>query len=328
MPAMSALSLCLASTVDVYALDKVSHALEHADEGASAQLLRRTYQRMLDAGPTRFVSKPSSAAVLANVAAQSPNFSAVLDDLAKYVELALFGSGTLNFMPVLLAGDPGVGKTHFAKMLAQALDIPYHFLSMGTVTAGWTLSGAASGWSGARHGKIAQALIEDKFANPLFLLDELDKTGGDSRYDPYGALLQLMERETASHFTDEFLDLQLNTSAILWVATCNDLSRIPDYILSRMAVYEVPAPTRDQAAVIAGNIYAALKAENGWAFAPDLDGAVLELLSEVPPREMKRRLLDAMGAARVARRDYLTPQDVRAAHAKPKPRPIGFVPHA
>jgi len=321
---MTAFSLCLGSTVDVYALDKVDHALKHADEGASAQMLRRTYQRMLDAGPTRFLSKPSSAEVLKGVAEQSPNFAAVLEDLAKYVELALFGSGSLNFMPVLLAGDPGVGKTHFAKELSKALTIPYHFVSMGTVTAGWTLSGAAPGWSGARHGKIAQALIEDQFANPLFLLDELDKTGGDHRYDPFGALLQLMERETASHFTDEFLDLPLNTSSILWVATCNDLSRIPDYILSRMAVYEVPAPTRDQAVVIARNIYHGLKAENGWPFSDVLDDAVLEQMAEVPPREMKKRLLDAMGAARVAKRDYLVAADVRPRDSKSKHRSIGF----
>lgn len=321
---MSALTLSLASTVDVYAIDQVAHALEHADPGNSAYLLRRTYERMISAGPQRFVSKPSSSSTLDALAEQSPNFSDVVDDLAKYIELALFGSGTLNFMPILLAGDPGVGKTHFAKSLARTLDVPYQFISMGTVTAGWTLSGAAPGWNGARHGKIAQSLIENEFANPLFLLDELDKTGGDTRYDPFGALLQLMERETAEHFTDEFLDVQLNTSAFLWVATCNDLSRIPDYILSRMAVYEVPAPTPAEAIVIARNIYTALLKQNKWLFAPELTDTVLELLATVPPRDMTKRLFDAMGAARVAKRDYLTAADVRSVNTRPKSRSIGF----
>lgn len=322
---MSAFSLSLGSTVDVYNLDQVTKALSNADEGASSQLLRRTYERMLAAGPQRFVSKPTSTRMLQEVAAQSPNFSPVLDDLAKYIELALFGTSSLNFMPILLAGDPGVGKTHFAKTLSKGLGVPYQFVSMGTVTAGWTLSGAAPGWSGARHGKIAQSLIENEFANPLFLLDELDKTGGDSRYDPFGALLQLMERETASHFTDEFLDVQLNTSSILWVATCNDLSRIPDYILSRMAVYEVPGPTPEQSAVIAQNIYSALLLENNWSFSPKLEPSVLEMLSEIPPREMKKRLLDAMGAACVAKRNVLNSSDMAIKNTKNTARTIGFV---
>lgn len=316
--------LSIASTVDIYNVDEVSMALQNA-EGPQNEGLRRIYQKMLDKGPSRFLSKPASADGLFEVEQRCPNFSGVLHDLAAYLELSLQTKKGLSILPVVLAGDPGVGKTHFAKTLAQALNLPYQFVSMGTLSAGWILSGSSPSWSGARHGKVAETLIESDYANPVYLIDELDKTGGDSRYDPYGALLQLLEKDTAQHFKDEFLDLSIDASAILWVATANRLELIPDYILSRCAVYEVPAPTPDQARVIADNIYAALRALHQWPFEEALSEGALFALERIPPREMKKKILDAMASAVHHRRERIEAGDIRSSHVKTT-RPIGFVP--
>ncbi len=315
-------SLSLGSTVELYDTDQVAKALDKAT-GQNEEGLRRVYRKMLDAGPSRFVSKPSNSGALEQVREVCPNFSGVLDDLSNYIELSLVGKGGLNILPILLAGDPGVGKTHFAKTLAKALSLPYQFVSMGTLTAGWVLSGSAPTWSGARHGKVAEALIDNEFANPVYLVDELDKTGGDNRYDPFGALLQLLEKETALHFKDEYLDIPMNASCILWVGTANNVDLIPDYIQSRMAVYEVPVPTSEQSRTIAANIYASLLKDNDWPFEPTLRESAQEVLVQVPPREMKKKLLDGMAHAVRSRRHWLEPYDIRSSKSRGA-RTMGF----
>jgi ATP-dependent Lon protease len=316
----------LGGTMKVYQARQVERAMEDCSDTPNASHLRKVYGKMLERGEDRFVAKPARADALNPVREQCPNFSEIVDDLARFVALAACGRALPNMMPVLLAGDPGVGKTYFSKCLASAMQVPFHFLSMGTTTAGWVLSGSSPTWSGARHGKIAEALIDDQFANSVFLLDELDKCGGDTRYDPYGALLQLMEPETSRHFNDEYLGVDLDASAVFWVATANDLSVIPDHILSRMQVYEVRSPNPEEGAVIAANIYSAMLREHDLPFEPQLQDEVLELLAQIPPREMRKVLLDALGAAQMAGARRLAREHIRGRSQRSK-TPIGFTPH-
>src|ERR1700736_2662934 len=122
---------------------------------------------------------------------------------------------------------------------------------MSSLTAGWVLTGASAQWNNGRPGKVARALIEREYATPVVVLDEVEKAGGDSRYDPMGALYSLLERDTASHFKDEFIDVDMDASHILWVATANDESTIPEPVLNRMNVYVVEPPDADGARSIA-----------------------------------------------------------------------------
>jgi len=244
----------LADLQPIYSVAAVGRARE---DGAARRNegLKSWYDRMCELGGSRYIIKPSTSTAVDDLYEASPNFGAVVDDLRKYLALALAGNEAVQFTPMLLLGEPGVGKTYFAKKLAHALGTGYEFVSMSSLTAGWVLTGASAQWHNARPGKVAQTLIEGEYANPVVVLDEVDKAGGDSRYDPMGALYTLLERDTASHFKDEFIDVNMDASHILWIATANDETIIPDPILNRMNVYTIERPDIDGSRRIALSVH-------------------------------------------------------------------------
>jgi ATP-dependent Lon protease len=227
-------------------------------------------------------------------------------------------------MPLLLLGGPGVGKTHFARRLARIMQTDCELISMNTLSAGFVITGSSASWKGAKCGKVAERLVRGQYANPVVVLDEVEKASGSAQSDPLAALYQLLEPETARAFRDEFIDVEIDASQIFWVLTANTTEGIPAPLLNRMAVYEVPAPTPDQAAGIAQRIYGALLRElNLPDFEEWLADAVLERLAPVSPRDMRKTLLDSLGYAVAAQRDYVSVADIRPRAAPGKGR-IGF----
>jgi ATP-dependent Lon protease len=299
----------LADLQPIYSIAEVDRAM---GDGAAKRNegLKGWYDRMRELGGSRYIIKPSTAAAVDDLYGASPNFSAVVDDLRKSLALAVAGNEAVQFTPMLLIGEPGLGKTYFAKRLAHVLATGFEFVSMSSLTAGWVLTGASAQWHNARPGKIAQTLIEGEYANPVVVLDEVDKAGGDARYDPMGALYTLLERDTARDFKDELIDVDIDASHILWVATANDESAIPEPILNRMNVYEIDRPDAEGSRRIALSVYREILDAHRWPFPPEPADNVLEKLAAIPPRDMRKLLLDAFGTAQLAGRDHLLPEDI------------------
>lgn len=287
--------------------------------------LRSTYEHMLERGPQRFQVKPSGVPDMQSLYDMLPNFTNVLDDIKRHVALSQDSKDGLEITPTLLLGAPGIGKTHFAKQLAHLLGTGMSLVSMSSMTAGWLLSGSSAQWKGARPGKVFEALVEGAYANPVMLVDEIDKASGDAQYDPLGALYSLLEHDTASSFVDEFAEVAIDASQVIWITTANDPRCIPDPILNRMNVFEIQPPTPEQARVIAQNLYKGIRGEHDWGkhFDATAESAVLDALADMPPREMRRALMTGFGNARLAHRGRVQTEDL------PKPEQgkskIGFV---
>ena len=137
----------------VYRLDDVERRLDKLPP-REHESLRATYERMLEKGPDRFQVKPSGLPAMAHLYDELPNFHDVLDDLRRQLALCADSKDALEITPMLLLGPPGVGKTHFAREVAQLLGTGLGFVSMSSMTAGWVLSGASSQWKGAKAGKV------------------------------------------------------------------------------------------------------------------------------------------------------------------------------
>jgi ATP-dependent Lon protease len=286
--------------------------------------LRATYERMLEKGPERFQVKPSGLPAMEHLYDEMPNFGEVLDDVRRQLALCQDSRDALEITPMLLLGPPGIGKTHFAREISQLLGTGLGFISMSSLTAGWVLSGASSQWKGARPGKVFETLVDGAYANPVMVVDEIDKARGEHAYDPLGALYSLLEHDTARCFTDEFAEVAIDASQVIWVATANDERGIPDPILNRMNVFEVRSPDRDAARTIALRLYKGLRKEHDWGqrFDEAPTEAVLERMATLAPREMRRAWMTGFGNARLDGRATVDLADLPDAQARRQP--IGF----
>ena len=316
--------LPIARMRSVYRLDEVGARLDKLP-AKEHESLRATYERMLEKGAERFQVKPAGLPQMEHLYEELPNFHAVLDDVRRQLALCEDSRDALEITPLLLLGPPGIGKTHFARELSVLLGTGMGFVSMSSLTAGWVLSGASSQWKGARPGKVFETLVDGQYANPVMVVDEIDKAGGEHAYDPLGALYSLLEHDTAVHFTDEFAEVPVDASQVIWVATANDARAIPEPILNRMNVYDVRPPDRAAARGIAVRLYHAIRAAHDWGsrFEPDPGEATLDRISEVAPREMRRAWMTAFGNAKLDHRDHVLPRDLPDAGHKRST--IGFV---
>jgi ATP-dependent Lon protease len=255
-----------------------------------------------------------------------PNFGEVLEDMRKHLALCIDSEDSVELPPTLLLGEPGIGKTHFAKRVAALLGTGFGFVPMSSLTAGWILSGASSQWKNAKPGKVFDTFLHGEYANPVMVVDEIDKAADGGQYDPLGALYALLEAHTATQFVDEFVEIPIDASGAVWFATANDPARIPEPILNRMNVYEIDSPDAAGAARIALAIYREIRDAHDWGrrFPETPSQQVLEKLAELTPREMRRAVQLAFGNAKLAGRGEMSPDDIQDGGRTARRARIGF----
>ncbi len=226
--------------------------------------------------------------------AKFPNFNEVIDFYKGQFRLKRL-TGKTRIQPILLLGEAGVGKTYFAKEMAQLLNTGYTFIDMGSLTSNWVLSGNNGSWKNAKQGKILEALMKSKTINPLILMDELDKArGGD--WDPTMVLYQLLEEINAKEFIDEYIDFPFDASSIIYIACANSIQTISEPLLSRFKIFTINKPENEQHNTVINNIYSE-SIKNAKIFSSELAPEIVNKLKTFSLRAAKVAIDDAISTA-------------------------------
>lgn len=266
---------------------------------------------------------------LAKARLACPNAASVIDMIDRGVALSVLTGTALMLPPVLLLGPPGTGKTHASQAIAAALGTAIQAISCASNSDCQQLVvGHPTSWRGARMSVVNEALLGTDTAQPVLLLDEIDKFESHRDEQPYHVLLNLLEGENSGAILDEYLRVPFDLSHAIIIATANDTDRLPSFIQDKPLVIEIALPVGADLVGITRRIATDAITQAGGAFAGPGE-EVIARLACAHPRRIKRSVRLALGYAAGAGRSRLTVTDVEAAErlaVGPATRdPIGFL---
>jgi hypothetical protein len=209
------------------------------DDSPVIQLLRDLYKVKPRILPNKYSDKS-----LESIKDRFPNFLEPIERFDLQLKLcSLRGAKRFTAPNMLLVGPPGIGKTYFMKELCAALGVSFQSISMSLASEGFYLTGLQRGYGTSTPGQLAKAMAKSKCINPFILLDEIEKScwrGNDGRKGVENPILQMFERGSAGEVEDLCLETSLDLSEVTYICTANSIDGIPEPILSRMTVFNIP----------------------------------------------------------------------------------------
>lgn len=275
----------------------------------------RVLRKLVAAGPDRRIARaPDWRPRLDALEAALPHFRGPIRALRNTLALAQATGVTLRVPPLLLLGPPGVGKTYFCHQVAELMGAPYAALAFDQPSAGGQLRGSDKYWANSESGLLFNLICMGECANPVVLLDELDKSafGGGTSLNPLAQLHGVLEPETARRLVDSSVEVEFDASLVTYVATANSVQGVSLSILSRMEVFCIAPPSRDEAYDIAQAIAQQVLRRVGLDGQMTVERRAVCLLAHLSPRLMIRAVEQATAAAVEQGRRELTEEGVWA----------------
>lgn len=311
-------------TASIYKSADIDKLEKDYKEGNREQVnrVKRLIQKIREGSPEKkLVTIPQNWRHLCDdLSLKFPNFAEVIIHLRNNFALsAMTSESTFRLAPTLLCGSPGCGKSEFLLTVADALSTHLEILNICNSQTGSSLTGSESFWGNSQPSRLFEILVHGDTANPIFLLEEIDKARSDGTYSPLAALHQLLEPRQARRYADLSVpELQIDASHVVWLASANRLDLIERPIIDRFTIFEIPDPSQYQMAAIAKNQYQRFIETNpaGKYFEGIPDDDVISELSQHHPRSVRKILEGCFGRAAYNQRIFLNVDDVRVSSPK------------
>lgn len=202
------------------------------------------------------------------------------------------GEPWLRFEPTIVVGKPGLGKTRLLRRMCDELELAHEVMSAAGV-ADDMFFGVSRGWSSGQPSAVAELVLRYQCANPVFIIDEIDKTRSNRNGDFLGKLLPLLERQESTRWRDPFLCGEMDLGAVGWLFTANDVSELPAPFRSRVRVLEMTAPEVQHLPAVVRSIIGDLAAEEEMdaRWYPGLDRSEMSAIVQSYERHRSVRIL-------------------------------------
>ena len=255
-------------------------------------------------GVDRCIVRPQSwNEDLEELTLELPAFQAAIEVIRNALAISSLTGSPPSIPPLLLVGPPGVGKSYFCGRLIDVLQSGSKWMSLDQPSAGSFLRGLDKHWSTSAHGALYEVLALGQTANPVIVLDEIDKAArrhSSGEVDMLSQLYSSLEPETARRITDVSLDVELDASLVFYVATANSLKTLDSALLSRFEVIQVGLPSPAERMESATRIVSSCLARIGVLHFIGVSRGAVRVLSDYSPRVIRRGVEKAVGAAVVA----------------------------